>query len=88
MIDKFQIIKLILSLQQNEQIIYNTRIIITILLISNDELEEVIHYRYLKDKQVQRVLKELIISFEKTFSELILFTELIYVAENQQKEII
>ena len=34
------------------------------------------------------MLKELITDFKKIFSELILFKELMYVAENQQKEII
>ena len=34
------------------------------------------------------MLKELIVSFEKTFNKLILFKELMYVAEYQQKEII
>ena len=34
------------------------------------------------------MLKELIVSFKKIFSELILFKELMYVAEYQQKEII
>ena len=34
------------------------------------------------------MLRESIISFEKIFNKLILFKELMYVAENQQKEII
>ena len=34
------------------------------------------------------MLKELTVSFKKTFSELILFKELIYIVEYQQKEII
>ena len=86
--NKFQIIELILLLQQNKQIIYNTRIITMTLLISNNELEEVIYYRYLKDKQAQRMLKELIVSFKKTFSKLMLFKELMYITEYQQTEII
>ena len=53
------------------------------LLISNNKLEEAICYRYFKDKQAQRVLKESTVSFEKTFSELILFKELMYVTEYQ-----
>ena len=52
------------------------------LLISNNELEEAIYYRYLKNKQAQRILKELTTDFKKTFSELILFKELVYIAEN------
>ena len=34
------------------------------------------------------MLKESIVNFKKTFNKLILFKELIYVAEYQQKEII
>ena len=49
--NKSQIIKLILSLQQNQQIIYNTRIIVITLFNLNNELEEAIYYEYLKDKQ-------------------------------------
>ena len=52
------------------------------LLILNNKLEEVICYNYLKDKQAQQALKELIVDFKRIVSKLILFKELVYVAEH------
>ena len=86
--NKFQTTKLILLLQQNEQITYNTRIITAILLISNNKLEEVIQYRYFKDKQASKEVKKSTMSFKKISNELILFKELVYISEYQQKQII
>ena len=47
--NRFQIIKLILLLQQNERIIYNTKIITAIIIITNNILEDKICKEYLKD---------------------------------------
>ena len=58
------------------------------LLILNNELKEVICYDYLKDKQVQQVLNKLTVNFKRIVNKLILFKELVYVTEYQQKEII
>ena len=52
-----------------------------ILLILNNKLKEAIYYNYLKDKQTQQVLNKLTVNFEKTVNKLILFKELVYIAE-------
>ena len=54
--NKSQTIESVLSLQKNGEITYNTRTIAVTLLISNNELKEVICHDYLKDKQAQQVL--------------------------------
>ena len=46
-------IKLVLLLQQNERITYNTQIITIIMIIINDALENIIRKEYLKNKQAQ-----------------------------------
>ena len=74
-------IELILLLQKNRQIIYNTRVIAAILLILNNKLKEVIYHDYLKDKQAQQVLNKLTASFKRIVNKLILFKELVYVTE-------
>ena len=58
------------------------------MIITNDELEDIIWNEYLKNKQTQRVLKKPTKEFEKTNKSLLLFQGLIYVSEHQQKDII
>ena len=58
------------------------------MIIINDKLENIIQDKYLKNKQVQRVLKKLTEEFEKIKKDLLLFQELIYILEHQQKDII
>ena len=66
-------------------IIYNTQIIIITMIIINNELENIIWAGYLKNKQAQRVLKQLTEGFKRTNDKLILFKELVYVSEHQQQ---
>ena len=47
-----------------------------------------IHHDYLKDKQAQQVLNKLTVNFKRIVNKLILFKELVYVTECQQKDII
>ena len=58
------------------------------MIITNDELENIIQDEYLKNKQAQRVLKKSIKEFKKINKDLLLFQELIYVSEHQQKNVI
>ena len=58
------------------------------MIITNDELENIIQDKYLKNKQAQRVLKKSTKEFKKINKDLLLFQELIYVSEHQQKDII
>ena len=58
------------------------------MMIINHELKDIIWTEYLKDKQAQRVLKQSTEEFKKTSDNLILFKELVYVPEHQQKDII
>ena len=67
---------------------YNHRILTVIMIITNDKLENIIQDEYLKNKQAQRVLKKLTEEFKKINKDLLLFQELIYVPEHQQKDII
>ena len=80
--NKSQTRESVLALQKDKRIIYNHRILATIIIITNDELENIIWKEYLKDKQAQRVLKRLIKEFEKINKNLLLFQELIYVSEH------
>ena len=77
-----------LSQQQDKTIIYNTQIITAIMMIINCELKDIIWTGYLKDKQAQQVLEQLTEEFKRTSDSLILFKELVYVPEHQQKNII
>ena len=67
---------------------YNHRILAAMMVITNSELEDIIQNEYLKDKQAQRVLEKPIKGFEKTNKDLLLFQELVYMPEHQQKDII
>ena len=67
---------------------YNYRILAITMIITNDELENIIQDKYLKNKQAQRVLKKSTKEFKKTNKDLLLFQELIYMSEHQQKDII
>ena len=58
------------------------------MIIINNKLKVTIWAEYLKDKQAQQVLEQLIKRFKETSDELILFKELVYVPEHQQKDII
>ena len=78
----------VLALQKNERITYNHRILVITMIITNDELKNIIWDKYLKNKQAQRVLKKFTKEFEKINKNLLLFQELIYVSEHQQKDII
>ena len=86
--NKSQIRELVLALQKNEKIIYNYRILTIIMIITNDELENIIQNKYFKNKQAQRVLEKFIKEFEKINKDLLLFQELIYMLKHQQKDII
>ena len=67
---------------------YNHRSLAVTMIITNNELKNIIWNEYLKNKQAQRVLKKSIKGFEKTNKDLLLFQELIYMSEHQQKDII
>ena len=58
------------------------------MIITNDELENIIQDEYLKNKQVQRVLKKSTEEFKRINNSLLLFQELIYMSKHQQKDII
>ena len=58
------------------------------MIIINNRLEDIIQAEYLKDKQVQQVLKQLTKRFKEENNKLILFKELVYVPEHQQRDII
>ena len=62
--------------------------ITTTMIITNHELKDIICAEYLKNKQAQQVLKQLTEKFKRTSDNLILFKELVYVPEHQQKNII
>ena len=53
------------------------------MIIINNELENIILAEYLKDKQAQQVLTQLIKEFKKINKELILFKELVYISKHQ-----
>ena len=86
--NKPQMIQSVLLQQQNKIITYNMWTIAAIIIIINEELENIIQTEYLKNKQAQRVLKQSTEDFERTNNRLILFKELVYVSEHQQKNII
>ena len=86
--NKSQTRESVLALQKNKRITYNHRILTITMIITNDELENIIQNEYLKNKQAQRVLKKFIKEFKKINKDLLLFQELIYMSENQQKDII
>ena len=86
--NKPQTRELVLALQKDRRIMYNYRILAITMIITNDELENIIQDRYLKNKQAQRVLKKPTEEFKKINKDLLLFQELIYVSEHQQKDII
>ena len=86
--DKPQTRESVLALQKDERITYNHRILAVTIVITNNELENIIQDEYLKNKQAQRVLEKLIKRFEKTNKDLLLFQGLIYMSEHQQKDII
>ena len=58
------------------------------MIIINNKLEDIIWAEYLKDKQAQWVLKQSTKEFKRISNRLILFKELVYVSEHQQKNII
>ena len=80
--NKSQTRESVLALQKNRRIIYNHRILVIIIIITNDELENIIQDKYLKNKQVQKVLKKSIKEFKKINKDLLLFQELVYVLEH------
>ena len=86
--NKSQTKESVLVLQKNERITYNHRILAVTIIITNDKLENIIWDEYLKNKQAQRVLKKSTEEFKKINKDLLLFQELIYVSEHQQKDII
>ena len=67
---------------------YNTWTIITIMVITNCELKDIIQAEYLKDKQAQWVLEQSTEEFKTISDSLILFKRLVYISEHQQKDII
>ena len=86
--NKSQTRESVLALQKNERIMYNHRILAATIIIINNELENIIWDRYLKNKQAQRVLEKSTKEFKRINKNLLLFQELIYVSEYQQKDII
>ena len=86
--NKSQTRESVLALQKDERITYNHRILAVTMIITNDELENIIQNEYLKDKQAQRVLEKPTKEFKKINKDLLLFQELIYMSEHQQKDII
>ena len=86
--NKSQMIQSVLLQQWDEIIIYNTWTITAIMIIINNELKDIIWAEYLKDKQEHWVLKQSMKRFKETSDELILFKELVYVPEHQQKNTI
>ena len=86
--NKLQTRELVLALQKDERITYNHRILAVIMIIINNELENIIWDEYLKNKQAQRVLKKSTKEFKRINNSLLLFQELIYMSEHQQKDII
>ena len=86
--DKPQTVQSVLSMQWDEQIIYNRQIITATMIIINNTLKDIIRKEYLKNKQAQQVFKELTEDFEKTINRLILFQRLVYIFEHQQNDVI
>ena len=86
--NKLQTRESVLALQKDGRITYNHRILAATMVITNNELEDIIQDKYLKDKQAQRVLKKLIKRFKKINKGLLLFQGLIYIPEHQQKDTI
>ena len=86
--NKSQTRESVLALQKNKRITYNYKILTIIMIITNNELENIIWDEYLKNTQAQRVLKNSTEEFEKINKGLLLFQGLIYVSEHQQKDII
>ena len=80
--NKSQTRESVLALQKNERIIYNHRILAATIIITNNELKNIIQKEYLKNKQTQRMLKKLIKRFKKINKNLLLFQELIYMLEH------
>ena len=58
------------------------------MIITNNKLKNIIQNEYLKNKQAQRVLEKSTEEFKKINKDLLLFQELIYMSEHQQKDII
>ena len=58
------------------------------MIIINSELKDIIWADNLKNKQAQWVLEQSTSEFKRTSDSLILFKELVYVSEHQQKDII
>ena len=81
--NKSQTRESVLALQKNRRITYNYRILAIIMIITNDELENIIQDEYFKNKQAQRVLKKPTKEFKKINKDLLLFQELIYMLEHQ-----
>ena len=52
------------------------------MIITNNELKDIMQAEYLKNKQVQWVLKQSTEEFERMSVKLILFKELVYVPEH------
>ena len=86
--NKSQTRESVLALQKNKRIMYNHRILAVTMIITNNKLENIIQDEYLMNKQAQRVLKKFTERFKKINKDLLLFQELIYVSEHQQKDII
>ena len=86
--NKSQTRESVLALQKDERIMYNHRILAVTIVITNDELKNIIWDEYLKNKQAQRVLEKPTERFKKINKDLLLFQELIYMSEHQQKDII
>ena len=80
--NKSQTRESVLALQKNERIIYNHRILATIIVIINNKLKNIIQKEYLKNKQTQKVLKKFIKRFKKINKSLLLFQELIYMLKH------
>ena len=58
------------------------------MIITNSEMKDIIQTEYLTDKQALWVSEQLTERFKRTSDNLILFKELVYVSEHQQKNII
>ena len=86
--NKSQTRESVLALQKNRKITYNYKILTVTIIIINDKLKNIIQNKYFKNKQVQRVLKKSIKEFEKINKDLLLFQELVYMSEHQQKDTI
>jgi hypothetical protein len=71
-----------------DSIIYNYKLLATILIVEDTELEQRIKNVYAKDECASRVLKELIVEFITNLQGLLRFKGLVYILSGIRKQFV